>query len=88
MKVFNLISRINETRHIIWHESCKCVCRLSATICNSRQIFNKECKELIDKVICDKGLIFNPSTCECECDKSCIDIGEYLDYKNCKLDTN
>ena len=23
------------------------------------------------------------SNCECECDKSC-DIGEYLDYKNCK----
>ena len=21
--------------------------------------------------------------CECECDKSC-DVGEYLDYKNCK----
>ena len=25
----------------------------------------------------------NPSNCECECDKPC-DIGEYLDYKNCK----
>ena len=25
----------------------------------------------------------NPSNCECECDKSC-NIGEYLDYKNCK----
>ena len=24
-----------------------------------------------------------PSNCSCECDKSC-DIGEYLDYKNCK----
>ena len=23
------------------------------------------------------------SNCECECDKSC-DIGEYLDYENCK----
>ena len=28
-------------------------------------------------------LIWNPSNCECECDKSC-DTGEYLDYKNCK----
>ena len=27
--------------------------------------------------------IWNPSNCEFECDKSC-DIGEYLDYKNCK----
>ena len=25
VKVFNLMSRINETRHIIWHETCKCV---------------------------------------------------------------
>ena len=31
----------------------------------------------------DKGFIWNPSNYECECDKSC-DIGEYLDYKNCK----
>ena len=28
-----------------------------------------ECKELIDKGICDKGFIWNPSNCECECDK-------------------
>ena len=33
--------------------------------------------------MCVKGFIWNPSNCECECDKSC-DIGEYLDYKNCK----
>ena len=25
----------------------------------------------------------NPSICECECDKS-WDVGEYLDYANCK----
>ena len=31
----------------------------------------------------DKGFIWNPSNCGCECDKSC-DIGEYLDYENCK----
>ena len=33
--------------------------------------------------MCDKGYIWNPSNCECECDKSC-DVGEYLDYENCK----
>ena len=42
-----------------------------------------ECKELVDKALCDKGFIWNLSNCECECDKSC-DIGEYLDYSNCK----
>ena len=38
-----------------------------------------ECKELTDKGVCDKGYIWNPSNCECECDKSC-DVGENLDY--------
>ena len=33
--------------------------------------------------MCDKGFIWNPSTCECECDKLC-DVAEYLYYKNCK----
>ena len=33
--------------------------------------------------MCNKGFICNPSSCECECDKAC-DVGEYLDYKNCK----
>ena len=42
-----------------------------------------ECKELIDKGTCDKEYVWNPSNCECECDKNC-DIGEYLDYENCK----
>ena len=32
---------------------------------------------------CDKGFIWSPSKCECKCDKAC-DIGEYLDYENCK----
>ena len=31
----------------------------------------------------NKGFIFNPSNCDCECDKSC-GIREYLDYSNCK----
>ena len=31
--------------------------------------------------MCDKGFIWNPSNCECN--KAC-DVGEYLDYENCK----
>ena len=38
---------------------------------------------MIDKGTCDKGFIWNPSNCECECNKSC-NIGEYLDYEDCK----
>ena len=33
--------------------------------------------------MCDKGFIWNPSNCKCECDKGC-DAGEYIDYGNCK----
>ena len=39
-----------------------------------------ECKELIDKGVCNKGYIWNPSNCECECDKPCH-AGECFDYK-------
>ena len=35
VKVFNLISRINETRHIERHKTCKC--RLDASVCNNKQ---------------------------------------------------
>ena len=88
VKVFNLMSRTNKTRHIEWHETCKCKCRLDTSICNNKQRWNDDkcwcqCKELIDKGVCDKGFIWNPSNCECECDKSC-DVGEYLDYHKCK----
>ena len=37
VKVFNLMQRINETRQIILHETCKCVCRLTSSVCNNRQ---------------------------------------------------
>ena len=89
-KLFNLMSRTNETRHIKWHEMCKCKCRLDGSVCNKKQRWNDdkcrcECKELIDKGVCDKGFIWNPSNCEC--DKSC-DVGEYLDYENCKCRKN
>ena len=53
VKVFNLMSRTNETRHIKWHETCKCKCRLDASVCNNKQHWNYdkcrcECKELIN----------------------------------------
>ena len=82
------MSRTNETRHIEWHKTCKCKCRLDASVCNNKQRSSEdkcrcECKELIDKEMCDKGFIWNPINCECECDKLC-NVGEYLDNKSCK----
>ena len=38
---------------------------------------------MIDKGKCDRGFVWNPSNCECECYKSC-DFSEYFDYKNCQ----
>ena len=35
-KVFNLMSRTNETRFIKWHETCKCKCRLDEIMCNNK----------------------------------------------------
>ena len=64
VKVFNLMSRTNEIKNIKWHETCKCECRLDAIVCNNKQRWNKnkcrcECKELIDKGVSHKGLVWN-----------------------------
>ena len=37
LKVFNLMSRTNETKYIKLHETCKCKCRLDASVCNNKQ---------------------------------------------------
>ena len=88
VRVFNLMSTTNETRHIEWHETCKCICRLDKIICDSKQRWNEDkyrcgSKELIDKGLYDKGYVWNPSNCECECDKSC-NISEYIDCSDRK----
>ena len=91
VKVFNVMSRTNETRHIEWHETCECKCRLDASVCNNKQRCNDdkcrfECKELIDKGVCDK-------VHECVCSYTIcvilalivltvsIGIGAYFAYK-------
>ena len=89
LRVFNVMSWSNQTRHIEWHETCKCKCRLDSSVSNNKERWNEDkCRceyreESIDKGRCDKEFLWNPSDCNCECDKSC-DVGQYLDYKNCK----
>ena len=36
VKVFSLMSRTNETRHIEWHETCKRKCRLDGSVVNNK----------------------------------------------------
>ena len=79
---------LNETRSVLWHESCKCVYKLNSSVCNNKQIWNSdtckcECNEAFASIInCTKGYMWNPSTCECQCDIWCKP-GQYLDHKNC-----
>ena len=87
MKVYNFLMRLNETRNVLWHRSCKCVCRLNS-VCNSKQIWNSDtcrcdCNEDFAGIInCTKGYTWNPSTCECQCNMWCKPR-QYLDHKNC-----
>ena len=77
MQVYNFLMMLNETRNVLWHESCKCVCKLNSSICNYKQIWNGDtcrcdCNEDFAGVVdCDKGYTWNPSTCECQCDIWC-----------------
>ena len=79
--------RLNETRNVLWHESCKCVCKLNSSVCNNKQIWNDDtCRcafneYFVDIINCTKGYTWNPSTCECQCDTWCKP-GQYLDHKN------
>ena len=88
MKVYNFLTMLNETRNVLWHESCKCVCKLNSSVCNNKQIWNSntcrcDCNEDFAGIIsCAKGYTWNPSTCECQCDMWCKP-GQYLDHKNC-----
>ena len=88
MQIYNFLMRLNETLNVLWHESCKCVCKLNSSICNNKQIWNRDtcicdCNEDFAGIInCAKGYTWNPSICECQCDTWCK-LGQYLDHKNC-----
>ena len=88
MQAYNFLMSLNETRSVLWDESCKCVCKLNSSVCNNKQIWNSdtckcECNEDFASIInCTKGYMCNSSTCECQFDTSCKP-GQYLDHKNC-----
>ena len=88
IKVYNFLMRLNETRNVLWHGSCKCVCFLNSSVCNSKQIWNSDtckcnCNEDFAGIInCTKRCMWNPSTCACECDMWCKS-GQYLGHESC-----
>ena len=60
VKVFNLMTLTNETRHIKWHESCKCICRL-----DKRFIWNPSNCECECGKSCNIGKYLDYSNCKC-----------------------
>ena len=88
MQVYNFLMILNETLNVLWHESCKCICKLNSSVCNNKQIWNDDTcicdgnEDFTDIISCDKGYTWNPSTCECQCDTWCKPR-QYLDHKNC-----
>ena len=89
VKVFDIMSLVNETNSLVQHQSCECKCWLNEKICNSKQKWNHNesrcnCKELDDWGSCENDYMWNPSTCDSKCNKTCK-IDEYLDIKNCSF---
>ena len=86
MKVYNFLTMLNEICNVLWHESCKCVCKLNSSVCNNKQIWNsKTCRcncneDFACMINCAKGYTWNPSTCECD---TWCKPGQYVDHKNC-----
>ena len=50
VKVINLMSRTNETRHIEWQETCKYECKFGANICNNKPIKSEKSDILTLKI--------------------------------------
>ena len=37
MQVYNFLMMLNEIRNVLWHESCKCICKLNSSVSNNKQ---------------------------------------------------
>ena len=87
VKVFSLMSKVNEARFLVQHQSSKCKCRLDESVCNSKQKWNHdECrceyKELDDWSSYKDDYRWNLITCDFECNKACK-IDKYFYIKTC-----
>ena len=78
VKMFDLMTLTNKTKQVIFHENCKCICRLDPIVCCKKQGFNKDkcrCECLINKK-CDEDFVWNINNCECEYKKAAKLISE------------
>ena len=78
MQVYNFLTMLNETRNVLWHKSCKYVCKLNSSVCNNKQICRCDCNEDFAGIkSCAKRYTWNASIRECQCGKWCKP-GQYL----------
>ena len=70
LHVFNMTTRINESKTLPKHISCKCQCKFHDRKCNLNQKWNKgkcRCEYKFPKEHqCEKGYFLNPAKCSCE----------------------
>ena len=87
VEVYGLLSGVKETRFLIQHNWYEYKCALNESLFNSKQKQNYDncrfdCKELEDWSSYKDGYMWNSSTYDSKCNKTCK-IDEYLDTKNC-----
>ena len=78
MKIFRIVKKVFFLRLAILSNFTNALDCISMK--NREYKVRPEILVLIVIILC---FIWNPSNCECECDKNC-DFNEYLDYENCK----
>ena len=80
LNVFNMITKIHESKILTRHISCKCH---GCMKCNSNQKWNNDkCSNLrkhqaYKNNVCEKDCIWNPSTCTCEKGKYLVNNIDY-----------
>ena len=57
IKVFNMITKINEAKTLVKHISCDCKCKFNSTTCNSNQKWNNKCQYECKNVAFAKNII-------------------------------
>ena len=76
LSMFNMNTRINESKTLTNHTSCECKCKFERKKSNPDQLWNNdkcwcECKK---HHICQKDYVWNSATCNCENEKHLASI--------------
>ena len=90
VKVFNLMSGLDETRLLVQDNLFKCKCGLNQIVHNSKQKWNHgecrcKCKEFDNWRYCKNDYMWKSGMCDCEFNKT-LRIDEYLDIKKCSCE--